>query len=81
MLTSLEKFKGEAIIIKEDGDTKADDAGVQSDIWDRWVMDVYTLVLPHIVKLSLEGLHLLCIRWCKRKFIHGMFKWLWDKFG
>ena len=33
--TSIETFKGEAINIKELGDTKADDTGVQSDLWYR----------------------------------------------
>ena len=38
--TSLETFMGEAIIINEEGAAKADDAGVQLDLWGRWVMDV-----------------------------------------
>ena len=44
-------------------------------------MDVYPLVLPHKVKISLEGLRVLCLRWWKRKVIHGMFKWILCKYG
>ena len=60
---SIETFKGEdLIIIKEERDTKGYDAGFQSYLWDRWVMDMYPLVLPHKVKRSLERLHVLCLR-------------------
>ena len=38
--TSLETFKGESLTIKEEEDEKADDAGVHSYLWDRWVMGV-----------------------------------------
>ena len=38
--TSIENFKGETLTIKEEGDAKADDAVVNSDLWDIWVMDV-----------------------------------------
>ena len=44
-------------------------------------MEVYPLVLPHKVKISIEGLCMLCLRWWKRKVIHGMFKCLLDKYG
>ena len=44
-------------------------------------MDVYPLVLPHKVKISLEGFSVLCLRLWKRKVIHGMFNWLGDKYG
>ena len=54
MGTSIETIKGEAPVIKEKGDTKAYDAGVQSYLWDIWLMDVYSMVLPHNVKRSLE---------------------------
>ena len=53
--TSLETFKGESLTIKEDGGVKSDDAGVQSYLWDIWVMEVYPLMLPHKVKGSFEG--------------------------
>ena len=33
----LKSFKGNDLIIKEEVDTKADDTGVQSDLWGRWV--------------------------------------------
>ena len=46
----LENFKGEAFNIKGDWAAKADDAGVHSGLWDRWMMDVYTLELTHKVK-------------------------------
>ena len=67
--------------MKEEGETKAGDAGVQSELWDIWVMDVYPLVLPQKVNRYLEELHMLCIRWWKRKVIRGMFKWIEDKYG
>ena len=38
-------------------------------------------MLPHKVKIYLEGLRVICFRWWKRKVIHGMFKWLRDKYG
>ena len=38
-------------------------------------------MLPQKVKRYLEGLHMLCIRWWKRKVIHGMFKWLGKSMG
>ena len=60
--TSIETFKGEALIIKEEGATKADGAFVQSDVRDRWVMYVYPLVLPHNVKRYMKGLRVLCLR-------------------
>ena len=44
-------------------------------------MEVYPLVLPQKLKIFLEGLRVLCIRWWERKAIHGMFKWIWDKYG
>ena len=77
---SLENIKGESPIIKEEGDTKADDACVHSDLWDIWVMYVYSLVLPQKVNISLEGLHVLCLRWWKRKVVYGMFRWLEGKY-
>ena len=79
--TYLETFKGEAFTTKEDGAANDDDAGVHSGLWDRWVMDVYPLALTHKMKRSIEGLRVLCLRWWKRKVIHGMFKWLGDKYG
>ena len=39
------------------------------------------MVLPHKVKISIEGLRVLYLRWWKRKGICGMFKWLEDKYG
>ena len=39
------------------------------------------MVLLQKVKISLEELHVLCLRWRKRKFLHGMFKWLGGKYG
>ena len=78
--TFLETFKGEALIIKEEVDAKSDVTGVQSDLWYIWVMDVYPLVLSHKVKRLLEGLRMLCLRWCKRKVIHGMFKCIGDNY-
>ena len=44
-------------------------------------MDIYPLVLLHKVKRYIEGLHVLCLRWWKRKVIRGVFKRLWDKCG
>ena len=44
-------------------------------------MDVYPLVLPHKVKISLEGLRVLCLRWWKRKVVCGVFKWIGGKYG
>ena len=38
--TYLENFNVEFLTIKEEGADKADDAGVQSDLWDRWMMDM-----------------------------------------
>ena len=81
MGTFIETLKGESLTIKEEGGAKADDAGIHSDLWYIWVMDIYPLGLPHKVKKYLEGLHVLCIRWWKRKVIHGMFDWLGDKYG
>ena len=43
-------------------------------------MEVYPLVLPHKVKRSIEGLHVLCIRWWNRKVIRGMLQWLGDNY-
>ena len=81
MGTYIYNIKEESLIIKEEGDTKADDSGYQSYLWDKWVMDVYPLVLPHKVKRPIEGLHVLCRRLWKIKVIHGMFKCLGDKYG
>ena len=44
-------------------------------------MEVEPPVLPQKIKRSLEGLHVICLRWWKMKFIHGMFKGLEDKYG
>ena len=44
-------------------------------------MDVYPLVLPHKVRIYIEGLRVLYLRWWKRKVIRGMFKWLGYKYG
>ena len=41
LVTYIEIFQGEALIIKEEGGTKDNDAGVQSGLWYKWVMDVY----------------------------------------
>ena len=79
--TYIETFKGEALIIKEEGSTKANDKGTHSYLWDRWVMDGYPLVLLKKVKRYLEGLCVICIRWWKSKVIRGMFKWIGDKYG
>ena len=81
MGTFIETINGYPLIIKEEGDTKVDDSSVQSDLWDRWVMDVYHLVLPHKVKRSHEGLCVLCIMWSKRKVVHGIFNWLEENYG
>ena len=62
LVTSLETIKGESLIIKLEGDTKADDTGVQSDLLSRWVMEVYPMLLPQKVNVSLEGLHVLCLK-------------------
>ena len=45
------------------------------------MINVYPLVLPHKVKISLEGLHVLCLKWGNRNFICGTFKFLEDKYG
>ena len=79
--TSIETFKGEFLNIKEEGAAKAYYEGVQSYLCNRWVMDMYPLVLPHKVKRSLEGFLVLCLRWWKRNVIHDVFKWLRDKYG
>ena len=60
--TYIETIKGESLVIKEEGVTNADNAGIQSYLWDIWVMDVYPLVLPQKVKIYIEGLRVLCIR-------------------
>ena len=39
------------------------------------------MVLLHKVKIFLEGLRVLCLKWCRRKVICGVFKWLGDKYG
>ena len=57
--TSLEKFKGEDPTTKEEGAYKAYDAGFHSYLRDRWVTDVYPMVLPHKVKRYLEELYVL----------------------
>ena len=44
-------------------------------------MEVYPLVLPKKVKISIEGLRVLCIMWWKRKFICGMFRLIKDQYG
>ena len=49
--TSTETIKKYAPIIKEEGSTKADEAGVHSYLWDGWVMEVYPLVLPPKVNI------------------------------
>ena len=54
----------------------ANDAGVQSGLWDRWVMEMYPLVLPQKVNRYLEGLRVLYLRWWKSKVIRVMFKWI-----
>ena len=72
LVTSLKNFNGEALTIKEEGDSKPDGAGVQSSLWNRLLIYVYPLVLPHKVKISLEGLRMLCLRWWKSKVIYGM---------
>ena len=79
--TYIETFKGEALIIKEVGNNKDNDAGIHSYLWDRWVMDVGPTVLPHKAKRSLEGLGMLYLRLWKRKVIHGMFKVRGEKYG
>ena len=60
--TSMETFKGEALTTKEEGFAEANDAGVQSYFWDRWVMVLYPLLLPHKAKIYLEGLRVICFR-------------------
>ena len=49
--------KGESPIIKEEGATNYDDAGVQIYIWDLFVFEVYPLVLPQKVKIALRGIY------------------------
>ena len=44
-------------------------------------MEVYPLVLPPKVKISLEGLQMLCLRWWNRKGICRFFKWIEEKYG
>ena len=72
--TSIETFKGESITIKEEGGSNAGDAGVQYNLWDKWLMYMYPLVFTDKVKRYLEVLRVLCLTWCKRKVIHGIFK-------
>ena len=79
--TSLETVKGESLIVKEEGDNKSDDSGVQSDLWYISLMNMYSQVLPYKLKRSIEGLRVLCLRWWNRKVIRGMFKWVEDKYG
>ena len=78
--TYIEIFKGEALIIKEEGSTKANDKGTHSYLWDRWVMDGYPLVLLKKVKIYIERLRVLYLRWWKSKVICGMSKYLEDKY-
>ena len=42
--TSLETFKVESLNIKEEGDSRYNNSGIQSDLWGRWGMYVYPLV-------------------------------------
>ena len=44
-------------------------------------MEVYPLVLPHKVKIFIEGLRKLCLRWWKSKVIHGIFEWIGGRCG
>ena len=44
-------------------------------------MDMYPMVLTQKVKGYLEGLRVICLRYWKRKAVHGVFKWLGDKYG
>ena len=81
MGTSIDNFKGEGLIIKEEGDKNSDDVGVQSYLWDRWVMDVYPLVLLQKAKRFFKGLRVLCLRWWNGKVIPGTFKRIEDKYG
>ena len=62
LVTSLDTFKGEVLPIKEEGYAKADCEGIHSYLWDRWVMDMYPLVFPHKLQISLEGLRVIYIR-------------------
>ena len=68
--------KGEPPAVTEEGDTKSDNEGAQKYLWDRWVIEIYPLVSLQKVKIYLDGIRVLCLRWWKKKVIHGMFRWL-----
>ena len=53
--TSQEINKGESPIIKEDGNPKADDEGIKTDLWYLWVIELYPLVLTPKLKRYPKG--------------------------
>ena len=65
-----------SLIVKEEGGTKVDDKGVQRDIRYRWVVGVFSIVSPQEVKISLDRINVLCLRWRKKKVIHRMFSYI-----